>query len=45
MSAAERAFAEAESQGLPERIEDAATLSRLAVMLAPTPSAVDRRAA
>lgn len=45
MSAAERAFAEAEAQGLPERIEDAATLARLAVLLAPAAPAVDRQAA
>lgn len=34
MTAAERAFAEARDQGLPERVEDPATLARLAVLLA-----------
>lgn len=34
MTAAERAYAEARDQGLPERIEDSATLARLAVLLA-----------
>ena len=34
MSAAERAYAEAAAQGLPERIEDPHTLDRVAVMLA-----------
>ena len=37
MSAADRAFAEARAQGLPERIEDPHALDRIAVLIAARP--------
>ena len=36
MSAAERAFAEARAQGLPERIEDPSALAQVAELIAAT---------